>query len=381
MKTFTHVWLVITLICSSKAMAHNYTTQAVDLVQRVYERMSQESVQINDILYINVLETIRGLSGLEIGNFLTILKKQKAMYRFYRHTDLAILISKMMRGEIDVLLNPLILSIDYVERVYWKDFTYFCITFPRRYERMHIQLLLSPFQWHIWMVIVFIILVVKVLCVLFPKRLHRNLILKCFFGGGVSEHVLTTDNRLIVCSVCVLIFLLTETYQAILLSLMSADPFVKNPQTVEEVIAQQQPIFILKGMKGEYQTELRKLIQELNMMYVSVVEQNVTITNCDLGYYLNHQGGKSVSELIIIQPPLFNRHKFIVFSYMSPATRAYELMMSRMVEVGIYQYEKKAHFPKRIYEQREQTFNDMIVLPEDLVPVWELLGTGLCDIE
>ncbi|XP_035776778.1 uncharacterized protein LOC118458428 [Anopheles albimanus] len=321
----------------------------------------------------------KAISGLEIGNFLTILKKQKAMYRFHKNIDLGNLIRKMMNGEIDVLLNPLKLSIDYVERVYWKDFTYFCIIFPRRYERMHIQLLLSPFQWHIWMVIVLIILVVQMLCVLFPKRLHRNLILKCFFGGGVPEHVLTADNRLIVCSVCVLIFLLTETYQAILLSLMSADPFVKNPQTVEEVVAEKQPILALKGMEGEYQTELKNLVQELNMMYASVVKQNVTITNCDTGYYLNHEfGGKNVSDLIVIQPPLFNRHKFIVFSYMSPATEAYKLMMSRMVEVGIYQYEKKEWFPKRIYEQREQTFNDMIVLPEDLVPVWELFGTGLC---
>lgn len=319
------------------------------------------------------------ISGLEIGNFLTILKKQKAMYRYHKYSDLPTLISKMMMGEIDVLLNPLMLSSDYLERVYWKDFSYYCIVFPRRYDRMHIQLLLSPFQWHIWMVIVLIILVVQVLCAFFPKRLNRNLILKCFFGGGVSEHVLTTDNRLIVCSVCVLIFLLTETYQAILLSLMSADPFMKNPRTVEEVIAQQQPIVALKGMEGEYQTELRKLVQERPMLHVSVVQQNITITNCDTGYYLNHQfGGKNVSDLIIIQPPIFSRHKFIVFSYMSPATKAYKLMMSRMVDVGIYQYEKKVFFPKRIYEQREQTFNDMIVLPEDLVPVWELWGTGLC---
>lgn len=53
METFAHVWLVIILIGSSKAMVHSYSTQAVDLVQRVYERMSQESVQINDILCIS----------------------------------------------------------------------------------------------------------------------------------------------------------------------------------------------------------------------------------------------------------------------------------------------------------------------------------------
>ncbi|XP_053663472.1 uncharacterized protein LOC128712607 [Anopheles marshallii] len=317
---------------------------------------------------------------LEIAAFLTILKKQGAKYRFHSETDLNHLLRKMLSGKMHVLLNFVEMSGNYFEFAYWKDIQEYCIVLPRRYERMHLQLLLTPFKWQIWMVIVLILVMVQVVSLIFPDRVPRYLILKCFFGGGEREHNLTTGSRLIVCAICILIFLFTETYQAILLSLMSADPFVKNPETIDEFIEQNQTLLTLKGTQEDLPSKLRNLVIEVDKTELNTTLRYASVASCELAHLLNKNPFDwelpVKADLIVIKPHLFQRLKRIVFSWTCPAFREYQWYMDIMFEVGLYHKNHMKWIPKRVFGRREKSFNDLIVLTDDLIPVWELLGTG-----
>uniref|UniRef100_A0A2Y9D2D3 Ionotropic receptor n=1 Tax=Anopheles gambiae TaxID=7165 RepID=A0A2Y9D2D3_ANOGA len=331
----------------------------------------------------HVYRTGNNFRNLEISAFLTILEKQGAKYRFHREIELNKLLHKMLSGKMHVLLNPVETSKKVFEVAYWKDIQEYCIVLPRRYERMHLQLLLSPFKWQIWLVIVVILVAIQVVSFMFPERVPSYLILKCFFGGGEPEHSLATGNRLIVCVICVLIFLLTETYQAILLSLMSADPFEKNPETVNEFIEQNQTLIITKraNLPNLLPAKLEPLLKEVDQMDVDITLQNASIVSCDLAHFLNtnpYEWSLPVkADLIVIKPRVYYRMKHIIFSWTCPAVRDYQRYMDIMYDVGLYHRQLQIWFPKKMYIRREQTFNDLIVLTDDLIPVWELLGTGL----
>ncbi|XP_052895568.1 uncharacterized protein LOC128302750 [Anopheles moucheti] len=332
-------------------------------------------------MFVHLYTKKNTFQHLEINAFLTILKKQGAKYRFHRETNLNHLLTKMLSGKMHVLLNSVEMSGTYFEFAYWKDIQEYCIILPRRYERMHLQLLLTPFKWQIWMVIVLILVGVQVVSLIFPDRVPRSLILKCFFGGGEREHNLTTGSRLIVCAICILIFLFTETYQAILLSLMSADPFVKNPETIDEFIEQNHTLLILKGTKENLPSTLRNLANEVDKMELNMTIRNASIASCELAHFLNKNPFDwelpSKPDLIVVKPHLYQRLKHIVFSRTCPAVREYQRYMDIMFEVGLYHRDHMKWFPKRVLRRREKSFNDLIVLTDDLIPVWELLGTGL----
>ncbi|XP_049279387.1 uncharacterized protein LOC125761874 [Anopheles funestus] len=329
-------------------------------------------------LYANTTNTFH---NLEIAAFLTILEKQGAKYRYHGEKDLNQLLGKLLLGKMHVLLNYVEISGNYFEFAYWKDIQEYCIVLPRRYERMHLQLLLTPFKWQIWTVIVLILVAIQIVSFIFPERVPRYLILKCFFGGGVSEHNLTTGSRLILCVICILIFLFTETYQAILLSLMSADPFVKNPETIEEFIEQNQTLIIIKGTQSDMPRKLRSLLKVVDKMDINMTLTNATVVNCDIAHFLNNNPFgwtlPAKADLIVIKPRLYQRLKHVVFSWTCPAVREYQRYMDHIFEVGLYRQVQLKLYPKLMYSRREQSFNDLIVLTDDLIPVWELLGTGL----
>ncbi|XP_058122732.1 uncharacterized protein LOC131293653 [Anopheles ziemanni] len=332
-------------------------------------------------IMVNTYMKNKEFHSLDIEFFKIILRRQGARFRFHPENLLQPLISKLITGQIDVLLNPVEMNGNYFEKAYWNNNRQFCVVLPRRYERMHLQLLLTPFKWHIWLVIVLILLAVQLSNLLCPRYIPRLLILRCFFGGGSPEHTLPLVSRLTVCAICVLIFLLSETYQAILLSLMSADPFEKNPETIEEFIALNQTIILLKNEFIQFPKILQKLIASREIIYIDTLLHNATVLNCDTAYYMNsnlayvHLASKL--DLVVLKPPIYWKLHWIAFSWMSPAAREFQRYMHILFDVGVYQKVHQSWFPKRIYKKRDQTFNDLIVLTEDLVPVWELLGTGL----
>uniref|UniRef100_A0A182N8T5 Ionotropic glutamate receptor L-glutamate and glycine-binding domain-containing protein n=1 Tax=Anopheles dirus TaxID=7168 RepID=A0A182N8T5_9DIPT len=281
--------LVVAVILSGSAVAFTeFEAEAFLIVRRVVDRMLDDASDNQEIL-------------------------QGARYRYRQEKSLSVLLPSLLSGNLDVILNAVEMKGNFFEMAYWKDIQQFCIVLPRRYERMHMQLLLTPFKWQIWMVIVLIIAVIQLVSLLFPERVSRYLILKCFFGGGEPEHTLSTGNRLIVCVICVLIFLFTETYQAILLSLMSADPFVKNPETIEEFIEENHTLVVLRGSSYEMPSALRGLIKEVNETDVYMTLQNASVVSCDLAHYLNTNpfmwSLPVKADLIVIKPRVYCRAK------------------------------------------------------------------------
>ncbi|XP_035909415.1 uncharacterized protein LOC118511005 [Anopheles stephensi] len=332
-------------------------------------------------LFVHLYTKGNTFHNLEIATFLTVLEKQGAGYRFHGEGNLRELLGKLLSGRMHVLLNSIETSGNYFEFAHWKDIQEYCIILPRRYERMHLQLLLTPFKWQIWMMIVLILVVIQIISLLYPDRVPRYLILKCFFGGGEPEHNLATGNRLIVCVICILIFLFTETYQAILLSLMSADPFVKNPETIEEFIEQNQTLLIMKGTQSDMPSKLKNLLRAVDRMDLNMTLKNASVASCDLAHFLNKNPYDwelpVKADLIVIKPRLYYRLKHIVFSWTCPAVREYQRYMDLIYDVGLYHKDQLKWIPERVHRRTEQSFNDLIVLTDDLIPVWELLGTGL----
>ncbi|KFB45488.1 ABC transporter substrate-binding protein [Anopheles sinensis] len=73
--------------------------------------------------------------------------------------------------------------------------------------------------------------------------------------------------------------------------------------------------------------------------------------------------------MVPLKPPLFYVQDAVTFSRFSPATRFYQTLMNRLFETGVYQRLQRKWYPDKIYREKDATFNDLIVLTEDLVPI------------
>uniref|UniRef100_A0A182MPH2 Uncharacterized protein n=1 Tax=Anopheles culicifacies TaxID=139723 RepID=A0A182MPH2_9DIPT len=175
------------------------------------------------------------------------LKKARARFHFTKPSELGKVLQQLYYGKIDLLLNVLQTKEHYnFVRAFWQQHRPYCILLPRKLERMHLEVLLHPFEWRIWAVFVGMLVLMQLVNLIFPAKFNYNLIMICFFGSGPPEHVLPSSARLMVCSVCIILFLLTETYQAILLSLIAADSYMKNPETVDEFLNMNMTLYAIK---------------------------------------------------------------------------------------------------------------------------------------
>ncbi|XP_052895569.1 uncharacterized protein LOC128302751 [Anopheles moucheti] len=323
--------------------------------------------------------------GFEVDICRLIIAQQKAyaQFHFTKTSEIGKVLQLLYYGQIDLFLNILQTKQHYsFVRAVWQQHRAYCITLPKKMERMHLELLLHPFEWQIWVVFISVLLLLQLINLIFPTKFNHNLIMICFFGSGPSEHVLPSTARLMVCAVCIIMFLLTETYQAILLSLIATDSHMKNPATVEEFLESNMTLYAIKGsmyMIPEKLLPVTHVVPTSMTIYSMFV--HATVQPCSDALFWNTNPLKLNlpvrEELISIQPPIFYSPHYVTFNHLSPLAHGYQTYMDRLFEVGIYHHLQSKWYPKKIFDEKEVTFNDSIVLADDLIPVWELLGFGL----
>uniref|UniRef100_A0A182T0V1 Uncharacterized protein n=1 Tax=Anopheles maculatus TaxID=74869 RepID=A0A182T0V1_9DIPT len=143
---------------------------------------------------------LRGrIVGFEVDIFRLIIERQKAraQYIFSKPSDIAHVLQQLYGGQIDLLLNVLQTKDHYnFVRAFWQEHRPYCINLPKKLERMHLELLLHPFEWQIWFVFLGVLSFMQLVNLIFPTKFNHNLIMMCFFGSGPSEHVLPSSARL-----------------------------------------------------------------------------------------------------------------------------------------------------------------------------------------
>uniref|UniRef100_A0A182Q526 Uncharacterized protein n=1 Tax=Anopheles farauti TaxID=69004 RepID=A0A182Q526_9DIPT len=231
------------------------------------------------------------------------------------------MLQALSTNKLDVMLNMVQIKHPLnIARASWHEHYSYCIILPKQFERMHLELLLHPFEWQIW-----------------------------------------------------LLFL------TILLSLIASDTYVKNPETVDEFLELNMTLYLLHGLQHMVPPKVLPITQIVSpTMSLHATLNHATIQSCLDATYWNTNPLKlnvpSKNELIAIQPPLFYTPYYIMFSKFCPALRYYQQYMDRIFEVGIYQYVRQKWYPKKLFHEKEAAFNDSIVLTDDLIPVWELFA-------
>ncbi|XP_050072589.1 uncharacterized protein LOC126560675 [Anopheles maculipalpis] len=323
--------------------------------------------------------------GFEVEIFRLIIARQKAHARFMfsKTSEVAEALQQLYVGQIDLFLNVLQTKqyLNFVQS-FWQVHRPYCITLPKRMERMHLEVLLHPFEWQIWFVFLSVLLLMQLINLIFPKKFNHNLIMICFFGSGPSEHMLPSSARLMVCAVCIIIFLLTETYQAILLSLIASNSYMKNPETVDEFMSSNMTLYFFKGLMYMMPAKLHPLMYIIpSSISIYSMFDKATVQPCSDASFWNTNPLKiklpARDELIALQPPIFYLPHYVTFNHLTPLAQGYQEYMDRLFEVGIYNRIHRKWYPQKMHRKKEATFNDSIVLTDDLIPVWELLGIGL----
>ncbi|XP_049279385.1 uncharacterized protein LOC125761872 [Anopheles funestus] len=323
--------------------------------------------------------------GFEVDIFRLIVAQQKAhaLFHFTKTSDVGKMLQQLYVGDIDLVLNLLQIRNHYsYVRTFWHQHRSYCITLPRKLERMHLEVLLHPFEWQIWAVFISVLLLMQLINCIFSTKFNYNLLMICFFGSGPSEHALPSTARLMVCAVCIIMFLLTETYQAILLSLITADTYLKGPETVDEFLNSNMNLYVMNGTIYMIPEKLHPVTHIMsNTMTIYSMFKHATVQACSDASFWNSNPLKmnlpTREELIALQPPVFYSPHCVTFNHLTPLAQKYQEFMNRLFEVGIYHRMQKKWYPKKMFDEQEITFNDSIVLADDLIPVWELLGFGL----
>uniref|UniRef100_A0A182MT02 Uncharacterized protein n=1 Tax=Anopheles culicifacies TaxID=139723 RepID=A0A182MT02_9DIPT len=136
------------------------------------------------------------------------------------------------RPEFDITFSYTDFRLHYMHDITFKERSGYCVLCPFHTQRDFLRHLLKPFSFGIWLVLGVLIIVCRLLGRLFPRLFQRNLLEQIFFAAS-TPHQQPFPTRVVSFSVAVLIFFLSEAYNAKIVSLMSVSKYFDRPETVQ----------------------------------------------------------------------------------------------------------------------------------------------------
>uniref|UniRef100_A0A182WBD7 Ionotropic glutamate receptor L-glutamate and glycine-binding domain-containing protein n=1 Tax=Anopheles minimus TaxID=112268 RepID=A0A182WBD7_9DIPT len=289
------------------------------------------------------------------------------------------------RAEFDITFAYTDFRPHYMHDVTFKERGGYCVLCPFRTERDFLRHLLKPFSFGIWLVLGVLIVVCRLLGQLFPHLFQQNLLEQIFFAAS-TPHRQPFPTRVVSFSVAVLIFFLSEAYNAKIVSLMSISKYFDRPETVHELIESDFKVAI-PGVRAPLFAEALpgKLInvKRAEAIYRKrgerMFDEYCTITYCYMAY-LHVVIGKNQYgfQQYVLRDMMLEKLQTLQLATHSPFYEAFAEFYERYFQSGIWMHRLEFMNRKlvREMEPKRNLFGEVVFHFDDLVCVWVLIVVG-----
>ncbi|XP_050094142.1 uncharacterized protein LOC126576883 [Anopheles aquasalis] len=271
---------------------------------------------------------------------------------------------------------------------FFRESSGYVVMCPVRTERDFLSHLLKPFSIGIWAVLLAMFVFCRVVQYIFPHIYRYDLIALTFFGGGGTEYLQPFSFRVVMLTLAVLVFFLSEAYNTKIISLMSFSKFYKQPQTLAELAQSNYRILSLQRADNSLFGALEKNMipypqtaREERRLGVRVYEEYCTMLETGNARIVVSLGLTNVrTELYILQEPVFSHFDSIQCARDSPFFELIYRSFSYYNDSGLWLYIVKRALDL-LGENRsilQKQWQDVIFVFEDLICVWILIVVGWC---
>uniref|UniRef100_A0A8W7PHI9 Uncharacterized protein n=1 Tax=Anopheles coluzzii TaxID=1518534 RepID=A0A8W7PHI9_ANOCL len=289
------------------------------------------------------------------------------------------------RTEFDLTFAYTSFRAHYMHDVSLKERGGYCVLCPFHTERDFLRHLLKPFSFGIWVVLGALIVGCRLLGHLFPALFERNLLEQIFFTAGAS-HRQPFPTRIVSFSAAVLIFFLSEAYNAKIVSLMSDSKYFDRPESVRELIESDLKVAIpgvrvsllAESLPGKLVSRRRAdaLYRERGPL---LFNEYCTMTYCYLAY-LQTTIGRNIHgfQQYVLRDMVSEQLRTLQLATHSPFYDTLAEYYERYFQSGIWMYRLEYMNRKLVREMRSlgSRLEEVVFHFEDLVCVWVLIVVG-----
>uniref|UniRef100_A0A182N9F5 Ionotropic glutamate receptor L-glutamate and glycine-binding domain-containing protein n=1 Tax=Anopheles dirus TaxID=7168 RepID=A0A182N9F5_9DIPT len=260
-----------------------------------------------------------------------------------------------------------------------------CILCPFQTKRDFLRHLLKPFSLGIWLVLGALLAACPLLGRLFPRWFERNLLEQIFFIAA-TPHRQPFPTRVASFAAAVLIFFLSEAYNAKIISLMSVSKYFVRPETVAELLASDYKVAIpgvrasllvnwLPGklLSADRSAAIYRARGEL--MYT----EYCTVTYCYMANLYMASGRNEYGfQQYVLQDRVMERFLTLQLATHSPFYPTFAEFFERYFQSGLWMYrldELNANL-KHEMETIKGRIGEVVFYFEDLGCVWVLIVVG-----
>uniref|UniRef100_A0A182RJF9 Ionotropic glutamate receptor L-glutamate and glycine-binding domain-containing protein n=1 Tax=Anopheles funestus TaxID=62324 RepID=A0A182RJF9_ANOFN len=273
----------------------------------------------------------------------------------------------------------------YMHDVSFKERGGYCVLCPFHTERDFLRHLLKPFSFGIWFVLGALIVVCRLLGRLFPHLFQRNLLEQIFFSAS-TPHRQPFPTRVVSFSVAVLIFFLSEAYNAKIIALMSISKYFDRPETVRELIESDFKIaipgvraqLIAEALPGKLITSKRAeaIYRERGEL---MFDEYCTVTYCYMAYLHAVIGrNRHGFQQYVLRDMVSERLLTLQLATHSPFYETFAEYYERYFQSGIWTY-RLEFLNRKLVREMDPTgnlFEEVVFHFDDLVCVWVLIVVG-----
>lgn len=260
----------------------------------------------------------------------------------------------------------------------------YCLTVPEHRLGSFFNNLLYPFTTELWLFILFICIVSAAVCTIFPRVYPRNILTQLLYGVVIRDHDLTQVERFSLHLLIVILFILTESYQAKMIQFMVENKYEAHVSSMDEFLASDAVIHTYSTM---YKTFLLlqfpqllnsgKVILTPNetftnqtsvVIFTSCVAANAFVNSVD---NIDPQTGDI--RIYTVVEPLSETLLGHTLSRTEPFTQRFKQVYDRLQEAGLPDFWMQI---MRTYHSRKPDLVVTMLAFEELISLWWILAYG-----
>uniref|UniRef100_A0A182QRW6 Ionotropic glutamate receptor L-glutamate and glycine-binding domain-containing protein n=1 Tax=Anopheles farauti TaxID=69004 RepID=A0A182QRW6_9DIPT len=273
----------------------------------------------------------------------------------------------------------------YMHDVTFKERGGYCILCPFHTKRDFLRHLLKPFSLSMWLVLGALLVSGRLAGYLFPRWFERNLLEQIFFLS-VTPHRQPFPTRIVSFAVAVLIFFLSEAYNAKIISLMSVSKYFVRPETVAELLVSDYKVAI-PGVRASLLIDWLpgKLLPagQATAIYrergQSMYQEYCTVTHCYMAnLHMASGAGDWGYQQYVLRDRVLERLLTLQLATHSPFYQTLVEFFERYFQSGLWMYrlDEMNELLERELDTMQTRIGEVVFYFEDLGCVWMLIIVG-----
>lgn len=290
-------------------------------------------------------------------------------------------------GEFDIILNPLwIKYVDY-DVLCTSNPSFWRIAVPRDRPLNVAELLIMPFKWQVWTLLVTVLIASEVVKQLYPNLLRNDPILLAVCGFERHDlHRAGPIEKLFFISLIILMFFMSNAFESKILSLMTNKPSIQRIKTLTDLF--KSDIRFYEDLENNPHFRNFSVIGELMVQGESgTLEPGVGAywrgEWVDLLEEVNFDYDRMQPFYVVLDYAAFEDPECYSVQWRSPFAKTFQFMHITLVETGLFDLWKRQHKDelRSMYIGRRPRVSIQSKVDlnfEDLRPAWMVLMLGLC---